>query len=87
MLVTVQTMVCGDCTELVDVITVVHAFDPDDRAELESKLSRCPDCGGTRLTTWGVDGSAADPDARVVLGPCPKCGASVSDLVSFGIWD
>jgi hypothetical protein len=59
-----ETMTCGDCRELVDVI-VGHMGrrGPSGNEEWDRELGKCPECSGRNLSAWKHP------------GPCPRCGS------------
>ena len=74
--VTVRTMVCPDCRELVDVLVGAYGKeggtgDP----EFDKGLNRCPECSGRKVTVW--------PERK----PCPKCGERMLNQGLVVMWD
>lgn len=84
----VQTMACGRCRELVDVVV---ATDSPDDGERQQQIGRCPRCGATDgLSKWGREAPIPTldaPEQHPTWGICPKCGGNVGFDVSIGIWD
>ena len=72
----VETMVCADCKELVDVLVAIEGPDgPVKDPSRAEDFDRCPECRGKSVTSW--------PKER----PCPKCGGHVSQGEEFLLWD
>ena len=72
----VETMVCLDCKELVDVLVAIEGRDgPVRDPSREEDFDRCPQCGGKSVTSW--------PKGR----PCPKCGGPVARGEEVLHWD
>lgn len=71
----VETMICNDCTELVDVLVSTWGDDPQS-SELRSRFGKCPKCGKTNATRW-------DPNKM----PCPKCGNLMQQGEVTVYWD
>lgn len=73
----VQTMVCADCQELVDVSIGRFGEDgPTGDADYDKDLGRCPECDGGRVSVW--------LDAHL----CPRCRGEMTreeDLIV--LWD
>jgi hypothetical protein len=72
----VQTMICRDCQELVDVLvgqrgTVGPTGDP----EYDKDLNLCPQCRKENLRPWSTD------------RPCPRCGTSMDQEELRILWD
>ena len=87
MLVSVLTMTCLDCEQLVDVITRVH--DPHVSAD---SVGRCPECKGRNLEPWVPAGvSGREQPARPAGGPqpgrCPRCGSTMGHGSLMALWD
>ena len=77
-LVSVKTVTCLSCAELVDVVTARHDWPPS--TNTESTIGLCPRCGGSDSVAWGprASGASLTDDAFYALqdcGPCPKCHA------------
>lgn len=78
-----EPMVCGDCRELVSVVTA------DLYSELGPELNACPQCGGRRLSglpkrTLGEQALAG----AFRLGrraECPRCGGRLA-VIPTGHW-
>lgn len=74
----VETMVCGDCHTLTDILIGAYGKDgltgdPD----YDNDIGVCPGCRGRNLSKWPK------------LHPCPKCGARM-DNIGIGpslMWD
>ena len=82
MLVSVNTVTCFTCAELVDVVTARHDWSSSTPPESDLTDGRCPRCGGANLVSWGP----RQPETAQVniditelddCGPCPKCGAAM----------
>jgi hypothetical protein len=76
MIVVVETMLCGGCSELVDVVVSerfpdILSFETDRGAGQRV----CPNCGSADVVIWD--------NAR----PCPKCGEQVSEGEIAVLWD
>lgn len=57
-----QSMICRDCTEVVDVIVGVISDAPDyDKSINKERIGRCPRCNGANVFVWDES------------WPCPKC--------------
>jgi hypothetical protein len=86
MLVSLQTMTCHDCAELVDVITRFHS--PGD-ARRNAEIGHCKRCNGNRLEPWVVAGStgAAKLDNGRNGRPCPKCHGPMRRGGMMALWD
>lgn len=62
MVAVVQTMVCGDCQDLVDVLIGREFIDgPTGDPKYDKDLGVCPDCHGHNVTPWPKE------------HPCPRC--------------
>jgi uncharacterized paraquat-inducible protein A len=62
MVAVVQTMVCKDCQELVDVLVGRYGKDgPTGDPDYDQDLGVCPDCQGQNVAPW--------PEEH----PCPRC--------------
>ena len=72
----VRTMVCQECTEVVDVLIGTSPKGmpyPDE--DFKKSIGRCSHCGGTHLTPW--------PETF----PCPKCQKNMKQGLSVIMWD
>jgi predicted RNA-binding Zn-ribbon protein involved in translation (DUF1610 family) len=66
MVAVVQTMVCEDCQELVDVLIGCYGQDgPMGDPDFDKDLDLCPECEGQKVTPWASQHS------------CPKCGVGM----------
>ena len=82
MLVSLNTMTCLTCAEIVDVVTARHDWSSSGPPERRPTDGSCPHCGGTNLAIWGphqhgageMNADRSDPDE---CGSCPKCGAAM----------
>jgi hypothetical protein len=87
MRVSVQTMTCRDCAELVDVVTQVLGEGTRDIA-----VGCCPICHGNHLAEWTGITAAASP-ANDQLDPgrdgrlCPKCATPMRRGELMTLWD
>ena len=76
MMAYVETMVCADCKELVDVLVAIEGPDgPVKDPSRAEDFDKCPSCRGKSVTSW--------PEER----PCPKCGGHVSRGEMSLLWD
>jgi len=72
----VRTMICANCTELVDVLIGAHGNDgPIGDPEYDRDIGLCPSCRGHDLSNW--------PGSH----PCPKCKARMTDNGPPLMWD
>lgn len=70
----VQTMVCLDCKDLLDVLTAEPSANaPSGLAPVERK---CGECGGKNLKLFHSGKTR-----------CPKCGARLKKSDNFDLWD
>lgn len=91
-LVSVKTVTCLACAELVDVVTARHEWPPS--ADAHRAIGACPHCEGSDSVPWGprASGASLSDDEFYALqdyGPCPKCHASMGlkpDGVTM-LWD
>ena len=76
MVAVVQTMVCQDCKELVDVLIGKQGREgPTGDPDYDRNLGRCPRCEGVGLITWD--------DSR----PCPRCDSEMIKGGTIALWD
>lgn len=92
MLVSVRTMSCSGCQNLVDVIQGVHAYDEREEERLRGAIGRCPKCRRkTGLEVWGrdemFDEVATGSDIGGMWKPCPRCDGGMAFQGSVGLWD
>ena len=96
MLVTVSTMRCEGCSQVVDVPLRVR--DPFSSLPSQTRVARCSKCGGTKLEPWGlghVHAQESDdpfepkrvPSADERWGDCPKCGGGMRSNGMFELSD
>jgi Zn finger protein HypA/HybF involved in hydrogenase expression len=71
--VLVETMVCNDCKELVDVLI---GGKPQPAGDPKKVTPRCPICHDSDVSPW---------DTR--NRPCPKCGSSMEQGEVTVMWD
>jgi len=69
MVAVVQTKICLDCRELVDVLIGARdkVGDKTGAPERDAEMNLCPLCQGKQLETW--------PETR----PCPRCNKPMQD--------
>ena len=76
MMAYVETMVCADCKELVDVLVAIEGPDgPVKDPSRAEDYDRCPECRGKSVMSWR-EGQ-----------PCPKCGGPISSGEMTVLWD
>ncbi|MCC6155061.1 MAG: hypothetical protein IT367_14945 [Candidatus Hydrogenedentes bacterium] len=72
----VQTMICADCTVLVDVLIGASGeIGLTGDAEYDKDIGLCPECHGRNLSNWSD------------IHPCPKCGAEMETGDPEVLWD
>ena len=74
----VQTMICLDCKELVDVLIGRFGIDgPTGDPDFDNDLNLCPECRGSQVRPWSKK------------RPCPRCGERMSkpDNGLITLWD
>ena len=91
MTVSVRTMACRSCLELVDVVTQVHSVAGRDAP---MRLHVCPVCDSVDLAPWGQVESYEDleggftrrkePEPGESWGECPKCAGPE---IEGDVWD
>ena len=69
----VETMVCLDCQELLDVLVAEPAATPSGLKPVERK---CDECGGKNLKKFHSGKTR-----------CPKCGFRLKKSEDFNLWD
>ena len=69
----VETMVCLDCKELMDVLVAEPAATPSGLKPVERK---CAECGGKNLKKFHSGKTR-----------CPKCGSRLEKSKDFNLWD
>ncbi len=69
----VETMVCLDCKELLDVLVAEPAATPSGLKLVERK---CDECGGKNLKKFHSGKTR-----------CPKCGFRLKKSEDFNLWD
>jgi len=69
----VETMVCLDCKELVDVLVAEPAATPPGLKPVERK---CAECGNKNLKKFHSGKTR-----------CPKCGSRLKKSEDFNLWD
>ena len=73
----VQTMICQDCNELVDVLIGRRGkVGLTGDATYDKRLNQCPKCKGKMVNKW-------DEETR----PCPKCGGYLWQGECVLMWD
>jgi len=77
MVAVVQTMVCQDCEQLVDVLIGRCGQDgPTGDPDYDVRLGRCPDCGGHDVRPWDNEHL------------CPRCNRATMQQEGFQmLWD
>ena len=64
----VQTMICEDCRDVVDVLVgQMGHVGPTGDPEYDARLNLCPECRGIRLSAW------------VNERPCPRCAEPMTE--------
>ena len=94
MTVSVRTMACRSCLELVDVVTQVHSVAGRDAP---MRLHVCPVCDSVDLAPWGQVESYEDPEGGFTRrkepepgeswGECPKCAGPMRATSGITLWD
>lgn len=76
MVAVVETMTCGDCRGLVDVLIgeFGHEASTDDQ-ERDEDLGVCPSCRSSQVVPWSKS------------RPCPRCGSSMTKGERVASWD
>jgi hypothetical protein len=76
MFITVRTMICNACIEVVDVIIGAHRQEGRiDDSGLLKLLGRCPLCKGSDVVKWRES------------QPCPKCSNNMLNKRFVCDWD
>jgi hypothetical protein len=76
MVAVTNTVICRECSEVVDVLVGAYGKDgPTGDPGMDRDLHRCPNCHGRDTDPW--------PKKR----PCPKCGKRMEDTGDFTLWD
>jgi uncharacterized paraquat-inducible protein A len=77
MVAVVQTMICNDCKELVDVL-IGRCGETGKSGDIEydKDLDVCPECRGTNLSTWSASTRS-----------CPRCRQKLNKGQVVAMWD
>jgi rubredoxin len=72
----VQTMICMDCSIMVDVYkgSYEQGTEPG-KDKFIPAPARCPECSGSNLEEWAIN------------GPCPKCVGVMERGEMVALWD
>ena len=77
MLAVVQTMICQDCAELVDVLIGQCGNEGmTGDADYDEGIGICPECNGPNVVVW-----------LNRVRPCPKCDGRMTKGQCIALWD